>query len=65
MALAHREATVVWEGTLGGGHGTLRGGEGSDPLDGTTVDWAADEAGADGTTSPSSFSPRPRPAATR
>jgi osmotically inducible protein OsmC len=52
MALAHREATVVWEGTLGSGQGTLSGVHGSDALDGTTVDWAGDDADADGTTSP-------------
>jgi osmotically inducible protein OsmC len=49
MALAHREATVVWEGSLGGGHGAVTGG-GS--LGGTTVDWAATEQDAGETTSP-------------
>ena len=49
MALAHREATVVWEGSLGGGQGALRG---DDALSGTTVDWAATEGDAGDTTSP-------------
>lgn len=49
MALAHREATVVWEGTLGSGQGAVAGG-GS--LGGTTVDWAASERDAGETTSP-------------
>jgi osmotically inducible protein OsmC len=49
MALAHREATVVWEGSLGSGQGAL---EGDDALGGTTVDWAATEGDAGGTTSP-------------
>ncbi len=49
MALAHREATVVWEGSLGGGAGTLRGGGG---IPDATVDWAANESDAGDTTSP-------------
>ena len=49
MALAHREATVVWEGTLGGGQGAVAG-DGS--LGGTTVDWAATDDAAGDTTSP-------------
>ena len=49
MPLAHREATVVWEGTLGGGQGALQAGGG---LSGTPVDWASTDDQADGTTSP-------------
>jgi osmotically inducible protein OsmC len=49
MALAHREATVVWEGTLGSGAGALRE---TGALDGTTVDWSSNEDDANGTTSP-------------
>ena len=49
MALAHREATVVWEGSLGGGAGTLNATAG---LPQTTVDWAGDDADAGETTSP-------------
>ena len=49
MALAHREATVVWQGSLGGGAGTLREGG---ALGETPVDWASTEEQADGTTSP-------------
>ena len=49
MPLAHREATVVWEGTLGGGQGTLEAGG---ALSEATVDWASTEEQADGTTSP-------------
>lgn len=49
MALAHREATVVWEGTLGGGAGALAD---AGELDGTTVDWSSDDDDANGTTSP-------------
>ena len=49
MPLAHREATVVWEGTLGGGQGRLEAGGG---LDRTTVDWASSDEQAEGTTSP-------------
>ena len=49
MALARREATVVWEGSLGGGAGTLNASAG---LPQTTVDWAGDEGDAGETTSP-------------
>ena len=49
MPLAHREATVVWEGTLGGGSGALQA-EGG--LQRTPVDWASTDHAADGTTSP-------------
>ena len=49
MPLAHREATVVWEGTLGGGAGALEAGG---ALDRTPVDWASSDEQADGTTSP-------------
>ena len=49
MALAHREATVVWEGTLGGGRGALQDGG---ALQQTPVDWASTDEQADGTTSP-------------
>ena len=45
----HTTATVGWEGTLGGGQGALSG---NGTLDGTTVDWAATDGEADGTTSP-------------
>jgi len=49
MPLAHREATVVWNGTLGSGQGKL---EASGALNESTVDWAATDQQADGTTSP-------------
>ncbi len=49
MPLAHREATVVWEGTLGGGQGALQAGG---ALDRTPVEWASTDDQADGTTSP-------------
>lgn len=49
MALAVREATVVWEGTLGGGSGALQAGG---ALGETPVDWASSEEQADGSTSP-------------
>ena len=49
MPLAHREATVVWEGTLGGGAGAVQAGG---ALAETPVDWASTDEGADGTTSP-------------
>ena len=49
MPLAHREATVVWEGTLGGGQGALQA---DGALQQTPVDWASTDAQADGTTSP-------------
>ena len=49
MPLAHREATVVWEGTLGGGQGALQDGG---ALQRTPVDWASSDAEANGSTSP-------------
>ena len=49
MPLAHREATVVWEGSLGGGSGALQA---AGALGGTPVDWASTEGEAEGTTSP-------------
>ena len=49
MPLAHREATVVWEGTLGGGQGALQAGGG---LERTPVAWASTDDQADGATSP-------------
>ena len=49
MPLAHREATVVWEGTLGGGQGALQAGG---ALGQTPVAWASTDDQADGTTSP-------------
>lgn len=49
MPLAHREATVVWEGTLGGRSGTLQD---HGALRSTPVDWAADGDRADGSTGP-------------
>ena len=49
MALAVREATVVWEGTLGSGVGALQAGG---ALGETPVDWASSEEQADGSTSP-------------
>ena len=49
MALARREATVTWTGTLGGGEGTLVAAGGEHRL---PVDWAARSEAADGTTSP-------------
>jgi lipoyl-dependent peroxiredoxin len=49
MALARREATVTWTGTLGGGEGTLVAAGGEHRL---PVDWAARSEAAEGTTSP-------------
>ena len=49
MPLAHREATVVWEGTLGGGQGALQDGG---ALQRTPVDWASSDEAANGSTSP-------------
>jgi lipoyl-dependent peroxiredoxin len=49
MPLAHREATVVWQGTLGSGSGALQAGG---ALGETPVDWASTDASAGGTTSP-------------
>ena len=49
MALGRRDATVVWEGTLGGGAGTVRALEGAPDL---PMDWASTDREAGGTTSP-------------
>ena len=49
MPLAHREATVVWSGTLADGSGALEAGG---ALQRTPVDWAASDAQAGETTSP-------------
>ena len=49
MALAHREATVIWQGTLGGGQGSL---EADGALQRTPVGWASTDDQAEGTTSP-------------
>jgi lipoyl-dependent peroxiredoxin len=49
MPLAHREATVVWNGTLADGQGALEAGG---ALQRTSVDWAASDAQAGDTTSP-------------
>ena len=49
MPLAHREATIVWEGSLGGGCGALQAGG---ALADTPVGWASTDSEADGTTSP-------------
>jgi lipoyl-dependent peroxiredoxin len=49
MALAQRTATVVWNGTLGGGSGELQEGGG---LPGASVDWASTDAIAGAATSP-------------
>jgi osmotically inducible protein OsmC len=50
MAVAHREAEVVWEGTLARGTGSLTSGSGA--LDGLPVTWAARIEAPDGKTSP-------------
>jgi osmotically inducible protein OsmC len=50
MALGRRDATVIWEGSLGGGSGVVQsvaGGDGELPMD-----WASTDREADGTTSP-------------
>ncbi len=50
MALGRRDATVIWEGTLGGGSGVVQsvsGAPGELPMD-----WASTDREADGTTSP-------------
>jgi lipoyl-dependent peroxiredoxin len=49
MALAHREATVVWEGTLGGGSGAVQA---DGALQRTPMDWASTDDEAGGSTSP-------------
>ncbi len=49
MPLAHREATVVWEGTLGSGQGEHQA---DGAMNATTVDWASSDQQAEGTTSP-------------
>jgi osmotically inducible protein OsmC len=50
MALGRREATVIWEGTLGGGSGVVQAIEGA--TDDLPMDWASTDREADGTTSP-------------
>ena len=50
MAIAQREAEVVWEGVLARGTGSLTSGSGV--LDGSPVTWAARTEGPNGTTSP-------------
>jgi osmotically inducible protein OsmC len=50
MAIAQREAEVVWEGTLARGSGSLTSGSGA--LDGFPVTWAARTEAPDGKTSP-------------
>ena len=50
MAIAQREAEVVWEGVLARGTGSLTSGSGV--LDGSPVTWAARTEGPNGKTSP-------------
>lgn len=50
MAIAERTTETVWEGSLAGGRGTLRGSSGA--LDGLPVTWAARTERPDGKTSP-------------
>jgi osmotically inducible protein OsmC len=50
MALAQRDATVTWEGTIGDGSGTLATGGGAEQR--LPMDWAARSEEAEGTTSP-------------
>jgi osmotically inducible protein OsmC len=50
MALAQRDATVIWEGTLGDGSGALTTGGGAEQR--LPMDWAARSEEADGSTSP-------------
>ena len=50
MAIAQRTVETVWEGPLGDGRGTVRGGSGA--LDGLPVTWAARTERPDGMTSP-------------
>ena len=50
MALGRRDATVIWEGTLGGGSGVVRAIEGASGD--LPMDWASTDREADGTTSP-------------
>jgi osmotically inducible protein OsmC len=50
MAMAEREAEVVWEGKLARGAGTLS--SGSNALDGLVVTWASRTESAEGKTSP-------------
>ena len=50
MALAQRDATVIWEGTLGDGTGALTTGGGAEQR--LPMDWAARSEDAHGSTSP-------------
>ncbi len=50
MALAQRDATVTWEGTIGDGSGALTTGGGAEQK--LPMDWASRSEEADGTTSP-------------
>jgi osmotically inducible protein OsmC len=50
MPVARREATIVWERSLGSGAGTLTSGSGA--LDQLAVTWASRTERADGKTSP-------------
>ena len=50
MALGRRDATVIWEGTLGGGSGVVQAIEGASAD--LPMDWASTDREADGTTSP-------------
>lgn len=50
MAIAERTAETVWQGTLAGGHGTVRATSGA--WDGLPVTWASRTERPDGKTSP-------------
>ena len=50
MAIAERDAEVVWEGALARGSGSLTSGSGA--LDGSPVTWAARTEASNGKTSP-------------
>jgi len=50
MAIAEREATVVWEGSLATGHGTLS--TGSEALEALPLTWASRTETPNGKTSP-------------
>lgn len=50
MPIAEREATVIWDGTLARGAGTLTSGSGA--LDGSSVTWASRTEAPGGKTSP-------------
>ncbi|MGH3794097.1 MAG: OsmC family peroxiredoxin [Pseudonocardiaceae bacterium] len=50
MAIAERSAETTWEGSLGGGRGTVRGASGA--LDGLAVTWASRTERPGGMTSP-------------